>query len=52
MRLKSAYREKIPAAENNPAPSDDQKIQPSETTINSFDTNKAVEPVVVEEKQN
>jgi hypothetical protein len=52
MKTKSAYREKIPAAENNPTPRveiDDQPVQPSETTHIEF-ADKA-EPVVVEEKQ-
>jgi hypothetical protein len=42
------YREKIPAAENNPAPSveiDDQPVQPSETTTINFDTEEPNEAV-------
>jgi len=38
-RLKTAYREKIPAADNNPAPSvpvDEEPPQPSETTRVEF----------------
>jgi hypothetical protein len=48
MKTKSAYREKIPAAENNPAPRveiDDQPIQPSETTTINFDTEEPNEAV-------
>ena len=39
MKTKTAYREKIPAAENNPAPRveiDEQPVQPSETTHIEF----------------